>query len=51
MSRPVTCELCKTTIENVAVMRTHLMSRLHLEREKQIGFKLNRLQGATSLYK
>lgn len=49
MTRPVTCELCKTVIENVAVMRTHLMSRLHLEREKQIGFTLNQLpSGAKS---
>lgn len=46
MPRPITCELCKTVIENVAVMRTHLMSRLHLERENQIGFKAYQLQGA-----
>lgn len=46
MSRPVTCELCQTDIENVAVMRTHLMSRLHLEREKQIGFNPNQLKDA-----
>lgn len=48
MTRPITCELCKTPIENVAVMRTHLMSRLHLEREKQIGFQPDELLGAAA---
>lgn len=43
MTRPVTCELCKIDIENVAILRTHLMSRLHEDREKQVGFMFNKL--------
>lgn len=38
MPRSVICQLCATEIETVAMLRTHLMTRLHLEREKQIGF-------------
>lgn len=43
MQRPIMCELCKTELENVAILRTHLMSRLHMEREKQICFVYNDL--------
>lgn len=40
MTRPVTCELCRMDIENAVVMRTHVMSKLHLDREQQIGFEI-----------
>ncbi|XP_055295310.1 probable ATP-dependent RNA helicase spindle-E [Sitodiplosis mosellana] len=36
MPRPVTCQLCATEIENVTMLRTHLMTRLHLQREQQL---------------
>lgn len=39
MSRPIMCQLCGTEIENVNILRTHLMTRLHLDREKEIGFE------------
>lgn len=39
MPRSVTCQLCSTEIENVAILRTHLLTRLHLDREKEIGFE------------
>lgn len=38
MPRPIMCKLCSTDIENVAMMRIHLITRLHLEREKQVGY-------------
>ncbi|XP_031618969.1 probable ATP-dependent RNA helicase spindle-E [Contarinia nasturtii] len=39
MPRATMCELCATQIENVTMLRTHLMTRLHLTREDEIGFK------------
>lgn len=44
MLRPATCQLCQIEIENVIILRTHLMSRLHLDREKQVGFVFNELK-------
>ncbi|XP_031619138.1 probable ATP-dependent RNA helicase spindle-E [Contarinia nasturtii] len=38
MPRAVICQLCATDIDNVTMLRAHLMTRLHIEREKQIGF-------------
>lgn len=32
------CRLCAVHIENVIILRIHLMSRLHKQREKMIGF-------------
>lgn len=44
MLRPMMCQLCQIEIENVSILRTHLMSRLHLDREKQVGFEFNQLK-------
>lgn len=32
------CRLCNANIDNVTILRVHLMSRLHQDREKRIGF-------------
>lgn len=32
------CRLCNVNIDNVTILRVHLMSRLHQDREKRIGF-------------
>lgn len=38
MPRSVRCQLCETDIENVIMLRSHLMTRLHLKREQEVGF-------------
>lgn len=38
MPRSVRCQLCETDIENVIMLRSHLMTRLHLKREQEVGY-------------
>ncbi|XP_037954577.1 probable ATP-dependent RNA helicase spindle-E [Teleopsis dalmanni] len=38
---PITCRLCNQLLENINQLRLHLLSQLHLDREKQINFKMH----------
>lgn len=33
------CRLCNESLESVAELRLHLLTQLHRDREKQIGYK------------
>lgn len=39
LPRSTFCQLCATEIENLDILRTHLLTRLHMDREKEIGFE------------
>lgn len=41
MTRYETCELCNQTMDSISEIQFHLISRIHLDREAQIGFKLD----------
>lgn len=38
LPRPVLCQLCAQELETIPTLRIHLISRLHSDREKQIGY-------------
>ncbi|XP_034664605.1 probable ATP-dependent RNA helicase spindle-E [Drosophila subobscura] len=38
---PMTCRLCKQSLETVPELRMHLLTQLHLDREQQIGFRMD----------
>ncbi|KAH8417162.1 hypothetical protein KR222_005196 [Zaprionus bogoriensis] len=37
--QPLVCKLCNETLESVAQLRLHLLTQLHRDREKQVGWK------------
>ncbi|EDW81074.1 uncharacterized protein Dwil_GK11214 [Drosophila willistoni] len=39
--QPLDCKLCNQRLETVSQLRLHLLSQLHRDREKQIGFQDN----------
>ncbi|XP_022219578.1 probable ATP-dependent RNA helicase spindle-E [Drosophila obscura] len=38
---PMTCRLCKQLLETVPELRMHLLTQLHLDREEQVGFRMD----------
>lgn len=44
LQRPIMCKLCATEILNAALLRVHLLSNLHKEREKSICYSSERQQ-------
>lgn len=35
---PIKCRLCNDMLESVAELRLHLLTQLHRDREKQVGW-------------
>ncbi|XP_017141347.1 probable ATP-dependent RNA helicase spindle-E [Drosophila miranda] len=38
---PMTCRLCKKYLESVGELRLHLLTQLHLDREKEVGYPMD----------
>lgn len=36
--QPLKCKLCNETLDTVAHLRLHLLTQLHRDREKQVGW-------------